>query len=408
MKKVSAIMFIYIFVYYSVFACSSAIISGRVTPDGRSLLWKHRDAREMENNLRYFKGKKYDFIGIINTEDIEGSQVWMGSNSAGFSILDTNAYNLVEREKYSDLMDKEGFFMKEALGKCSTLNDFERMLDETNGKRGTQANFGLIDAQGGAAYYEVSPDSYEKFDVNDPKTAPSGYLIRTNFAFSGATGMGSGYIRYQTLEEIFHWNRVNKNLSLEFLLFDATRCLKHSVLKTDLYTMDLPENKKQTCLIPFRDYIVGFRSVSTMVIQGVKPGEDPNLTTLWTIPSFQLTSLTVPVWVSAGEQLPKVVLSKNDETALIAEKALICKQNCFPIKTWDGSGYLDVSAILNKEGNGILQKLIPQDKIIVRRTNELLAKWRKDGFNEKEAVNHYNWLDDFITEFYKELSDVYK
>jgi len=406
MKKILLIFLILLFSYSSVIACSSAIISGKVTPDGRPLLWKHRDAKEQENNLMYFKGKKYDFIGLINTQDTNGTQVWSGSNSVGFSIINTNAYNLKEGKKYKAPMDKEGFFMKEALGKCATLSDFEKMLDKTKGKRGVQANFGIIDAKGGAAYYEANPDSYEKFDVNDPKVAPAGYLIRTNFGFSGKEGEGSGYIRYRTLEEIFSQNSTQNNLSIEFLLLDATRCLKHSIFKNDLYTMDLPNDSSQTYYLSLRDYIVQGGSVSTMVIQGVKPDEDPSLTTLWTIPSFQLTSLSVPVWVSAGNQLPKVVISENEKLAPITEKALTLKQQCFPFHTHDGREYMDLSKILNKKGDGILQKLIPADKEIISRTNELITKWRENGFNKIEAQKHYEWLDEFITEFYKNNFDI--
>jgi len=401
MKKYFIIFLILISSYYSAIACSSAIISGKATPDGRPLLWKHRDAKEQENNLMYFIGNKYDFIGLVNTQDTQGTQVWSGSNSAGFSIIDTNAYNLKESEEYKEPMDQEGFFMKDALSKCATLSDFEKMLDETKDKRGVQANFGVIDAQGGAAYYEATTDSYEKFDVNDSKVAPAGYLIRTNFGFSGETAQGGGYIRYQTLEEIFLWNWLNGNLSLEFLLLDATRCLKHSLFKTDLYTTDLPYDSNQTHYVFLRDYIVQGGSVSTMVIQGVKPGEDPQLTTIWTIPSFQLTSLSVPTWVSSGNQLPKVAISENGELAPITKWSLSLKQKAFPLQTRDGMEYMNLSKILNKKGNGILQKIIPEEQKIISRTNEQIEKWRKEGFSKKEALKHYEWLDEYITDFYK-------
>ena len=31
------------------YACSSVVISGKVTPDGRPLLWKHRDSDYLQN-----------------------------------------------------------------------------------------------------------------------------------------------------------------------------------------------------------------------------------------------------------------------------------------------------------------------------------------------------------------------
>ena len=33
-------------------ACTSAIISGKVTPDGRPIMWKNRDAENLKNCVR--------------------------------------------------------------------------------------------------------------------------------------------------------------------------------------------------------------------------------------------------------------------------------------------------------------------------------------------------------------------
>lgn len=384
------------------FACSAAIISGRATPDGRPLLWKHRDAREEENDLRYFRGENFDFIGLANTQDTTGTQVWMGANTAGFSIINTNAYNLDKGKTYKGAMDLEGFLMKEALGRCATIADFERMLDETKGKRGALSNFGAMDAQGGAAFYETTPDTYEKFDVNDPKVAPAGYLIRTNFGFTGSSKSerGGGYVRYQTLEELFFWTSQKGGLSAEFLLIEATRCLRNSILKTDLYAGDLPENTARPTFILFRDYIVRDSSVSSMVIQGVRAGEDARLTTLWTIPAFQLTALTVPLWTAAGEALPDAVVSKDGHPAPMSERALRLKRKCFPLQVGEGKDYLDLGAILNKRGDGILQKILIEDKRNIGRANALLEKFRAEGFNKNEAAAFYRSINTGIGDFY--------
>ena len=70
--------------------CTSAVISGRATPDGRPLLWKHRDTDFLQNSVKYFKGEKYSFIGIVNSSAKHPTEVWMGTNSAGFSIMTSN------------------------------------------------------------------------------------------------------------------------------------------------------------------------------------------------------------------------------------------------------------------------------------------------------------------------------
>ena len=41
-----------------VLACTSAIITGKATPDGRPLMWKHRDTGQENNKIEYVTGEK--------------------------------------------------------------------------------------------------------------------------------------------------------------------------------------------------------------------------------------------------------------------------------------------------------------------------------------------------------------
>ena len=50
-----------------VHACTSAVVSGKVTPDGRPLLWKNRDTDFMRNHVDCVKGERYDFIAVVNS-----------------------------------------------------------------------------------------------------------------------------------------------------------------------------------------------------------------------------------------------------------------------------------------------------------------------------------------------------
>ena len=77
-------------------ACTSAIFTGKSTPDGRPLLWKHRDTGELDNRIEFFpsgKGRRYGFIGLVNSDSQDG-EVWTGTNETGFSIMNTASYNL--------------------------------------------------------------------------------------------------------------------------------------------------------------------------------------------------------------------------------------------------------------------------------------------------------------------------
>ena len=107
-------------------ACTSAIFTGKATPDGRPLLWKHRDTGELDNRIEFFPAggsRKYSFIGLVNS-DVEDGEVWTGTNEAGFSIMNTASYNL--QSESADFEDQEGAVMYKALGSCRTLQDLRK------------------------------------------------------------------------------------------------------------------------------------------------------------------------------------------------------------------------------------------------------------------------------------------
>ncbi|MGB8357892.1 MAG: hypothetical protein WCD55_04675, partial [Bacteroidales bacterium] len=175
----------------NIWSCTTFIISGRNTPDGKPILYKHRDTGTLDNAIAFFSDGKYQYIGIVDSKATWKSEVWGGYNSAGFAIMNTAAYNNNTGDT-TKLTDQEGVVMKMALQNCATLADFEKMLSDLPKPLGVDANFGVIDASGGAAYYETGNYGFKKIDANDPALAPNGYLIRTNFSFTGTVNAGGG------------------------------------------------------------------------------------------------------------------------------------------------------------------------------------------------------------------------
>ena len=369
-----------------IFSCTSAVVSGRATPDGRPILWKHRDSSCPRNALRHFKGDRYSFTGIVNADSTYSSQIWIGINEAGFSIMNTASYNLLSKQDYMGEMDREGLFMAEALGRCSTVSEFEEMLENTNGSRGVEANFGVIDAEGGAAFFEAGPLKFMKYDATDPGTVPAGYLIRTNFSFAGDSTKGYGYIRYRTISDLFMQEYFEKrNISVEFIIQGATRCLKHSLLELDLYDRPLPADSDDRRIIPFNDYIPRSSSVSSMVVQGVRPGEDPELAVMWTILGFPLVAPVFPL-LNGTVDIPEILSTEMGETAPLNAHALRMKGRCFPVSIGSGHRYLDLAVLLNESGKGLLQQVLEIDRETIRETEDKLAgvrskRYDKNSFN---------------------------
>ena len=169
------------------FACTSAIVSGKLTANGRPLLWKNRDTNDQNNRVKRFAAHKgcYEFVALFDARDKRDTAAWIGYNEKGFAIMNTASYNL-NNDKVKE-MDKEGVVMRMALERCATVDEFEQLLKSIPQPRGVEANFGVIDADGNGAYFETGNYTLVKYDLKD---APDGILMRTNYSYSGRVDDG--------------------------------------------------------------------------------------------------------------------------------------------------------------------------------------------------------------------------
>ncbi|MBL7092645.1 hypothetical protein ISS22_01600 [candidate division KSB1 bacterium] len=392
-------IFLFFIIFYSTITsssigCTTAIVSGKFTVDGRPLLFKHRDTGTLQNKLMFFNDGKYKYIGLVNSTDSLGKEIWAGCNDAGFAIMNSASYNLNTNDTTA-IKDREGFVMKMALQSCVTVDDFEQLLNNLPKPLGVEANFGVIDANGGAAYFETGNFAYSKIDANDPKIAPFGYVIRSNYSFTGDTENGYGFIRYQTADDLFYQAAQTNSLSHKFILQKVSRCLKHSLTKID-FTENLPKNSDKSYYVNFRDFIPRNSSASTVVVQGVKKGESPEFATMWTILGFQLCSVTIPTWVSGGNNLPKILVADETGNAPLCDMALQLKEECIPLKRGSGKYYLNLAALMNQTGDGILQKTFPLENKILSLAESYLKHWREKGLNKKQVKEFYKIVDDMV------------
>ena len=146
------------------------------------------------------------------------------------------------------------------------------MLSDLPKPLGVDANFGVIDASGGAAYYETGNSGFKKIDANDPALAPNGYLIRTNFSFTGTVNGGWGYIRYATASETLNMAAAQNKLEPHYLLNNISRNLYHSLTKVNPRAVC-----RRTIRVPdfrsFEDFIPRFSTASVIMVVGTAKGE---------------------------------------------------------------------------------------------------------------------------------------
>ena len=403
MKKIISLLFLSAILFATdVYCCTSAIFTGKATPDGRPLMWKHRDTGEENNKVEFFKGQKYGFIALINSPG-DLKEAWCGTNDAGFSIMNTASYNLNYDNVPSEMMDKEGIVMFNALGVCRTLADFEKLLDKMmkNKPMGVEGNFGVIDSYGGAAYYEVSNESWTKIDVNDPKIAPQGYLVYSNHSYTGKLDDGMGYIRYTNAEYIIknHIGRAGE-ITPKFITQNLSRSFYHSLLGIDL-VKDNDILQKGSGWFIDQDFIPRKSSTSSMVIAGVKEGENPLNTVMWTILGYPPVSVAVPLFVKAGENQPSwMIEGKDSENALMCDMALKLKHKIFPVKRGNGNRYMNFNLIYNPQGTGYMQQLRPLENEIFKMSEKFIKE------NDNKEYNKATY-DSFYNNMFQEIKSVY-
>lgn len=379
-------------------ACTSVIVSGRVTKDGRPLIYKNRDTSTLHNLTIVVQGSRYRYIGLVNAEDTAPVNVWGGHNEAGFAIINTVAYNLNGDGKDTD---SDGIVMRKALGLCATLEDFERLIDTLKKPMDLNSNFAVMDAQGGCAYYETGNYGYVKFDVNDPTLAPDGYLMRTNFGTTGDHRFDQGVERYQAITEFMANACKEGNLEHDYLITSISRYLKHGVTKLNMYDF-MPENENDTRYFPFGDYIARYSTSSVILVQGVRPDESPSNTVSWTIIGWPLTTVAIPLMLTPSGKLPAIVTDDGTGHSWLNEKGLQLKQRVFSLEAGNTSSYGDLSKLFNKQGSGILQQIQPVEQEVMRRGEEALVELRKSK-SFKSMEEYYDWVDTYIVEQYQSM-----
>ncbi|CVK16772.1 Acyl-coenzyme A:6-aminopenicillanic acid acyl-transferase [Apibacter mensalis] len=374
------------------FSCTTAVISGKATPDGRPLLYKNRDTTTLHSRMVYSNHGKYSFIGMTNPDDKDNKNILNGHNSAGFAIMNSDSYNL----NYPEIKEnqrQDGEIMRLALESCSTLKDFENLLIHLPKPLRLSSNFGVIDAQGGAAYYETSNLGFVKYDANNPNIAPLGYIIRTNYSFSGKSEGGKGYSRFLRAQELLYSASLTNSLTPKYFLQNVSRSLIHGLTKVDL-------TKYSEEFSAFRDFIPRYYTASVVVIQGVKQTESPLLTTAWTILGTSLGSVAIPLWLNFNKIFPKVLTADLYNTTLMDEWASTIKKKLFPIEKGEGSDYIHVPTLVS-----IIPKLISIENAIMEQSELLLNEWRiEDKINNKELINFYSWVDKYIHDKYFPLT----
>lgn len=333
-------------------ACTSMIVTPRASDSGRPLLWKHRDTGADNNFVARVAStdSTLAYVALFNAGDSLLAEAWMGMNEAGFAIMNTASYNLAPDT--ATYKDREGAVMTLALRRCRTVDDFGRLLDSLPRPMGVQANFGVIDASGGAAYFETDDNSYTLYPSTD---TPDGVLVRTNYSVSGADGAGSGYIRCRTACHLTADAIAARKVSPATLTEGVSRSFYHSLTGHDY----LAEGERY---VANQDFVPRDISTASIVIEGIAPGGDPADMVMWTVLGYPPCSAVERVTLTdipdpLGPSSPGWRSAACDSAAALYRSAI-------PYAGGSGPRYLDLD---------ILRPIIAE---MHRRSMQVYEKYR--------------------------------
>lgn len=261
--------------------CTIGVAAGSATADGRPMVWKNRDSKQRDDAIEAFADGAVPYVALCDHQN--RTIVWGGANAAGFCILNAVSRDLPQGSKTGP---GNGGFQRLALQRCASLADFERLLAETDrsGRR-TRGNFGVIDAHGGAAMFEVGHATWKRFDA---ATSPGGVIVRTNFSATG--GGAAGRERFARARNLVDGLPKGRRVDLPFLLEDFLRDIAPppTAAAGPVGTLDA------------RETIFRQTTVAALVCQGCKDGEEPRATTLWALLGPARFTIAVPCFPATG------------------------------------------------------------------------------------------------------------
>lgn len=389
MKRLSFITLLictYFLSSLNTYGCTTAVISGKYTKNGKPIIWKVRDTQSLYNKVQIFEDGKYKYVALTNALEHDSSMVWGGYNEYGFAIMNSASFN-TNLDNPTEFCDQEGIIMKKALQSCKTLKDFEKLLSKLKKPMGLNANFGVIDAKGGAAYYETDNNKFVKFDANDPRIAPNGYIIRTNYSYVGKKDIGYGFIRYESATELFYQMDSENKLDAKQLATETSRSLYHGLLKTDYATT---YDFTRTPFINNGDLICRHETASAITIEGTNKESDRS-TTMWCSVAFPLSTPSIPIRLINGNQLPQCITAPKGVAPELSKLGMKWKEKLYPIKRSSGYKYMNLKAYVDPQ-NGIKNK--------IEKLQKEINKHIPQSEDSKEWEIFYRWVDQYIPNYY--------
>jgi len=303
-------------------ACDVAVVSGKVTTDGKPLIWKNFDNSSSDRQqVAYFPAKKSGPGGYLMVYRFENGMKLLnngsaitpsgGVNESGFAIAGTSVYQ--DYNLMAEPVNINTVLMEEALATCTTLAEFESLLKRWPYYHwGTviSANFVVIDAKGGAALYEcftghlntgLNLMQFRKNDANTGKITNQygwtlkraqsnfiGFHIMTNYNYYIPWNVGQD--RKYRAEALLTQLATEKRINYRTVMREVAKDVVGKQVQTDLSS----ETNYSTTYCLSRN-----ATRSSIVVSGVASGDNPRLATMWVNLGEPSVGVFVPFFAAA-------------------------------------------------------------------------------------------------------------
>ena len=202
---------------------------------------------------------------------------------------------------------------------------------------------------------------------------------------------------YGAAEQFISEAKFNEQLNGRYILQNLPRYLVNGY-GTNLYYA-APADWEDETRTDFVGYIPRHSSTNAMLIQGVKEGEDPLLTSCWTMAGPPMTTVAVPLLLTPNGLLPRKVVADEGQ-AWLCEKGQQLKTLIFPYED-NATKAIDLSKLYNREETGLMQRIVTIEEEILDRGTAMIDEAREAGaMSETVLHSYYTWLDDYIEQQY--------
>jgi hypothetical protein len=352
--------------------CDVLVISSHASKNARPIIWKNRDdPAGFYIGIKKRKASNPDIGSYICIEEKLYPDMFSicsaGLNEAGFAIANTSAYT---GSTFKELINIDEPILERALNICKSVACFEKLLIEAHNYPNkfyvTSSNFVAIDSSGGAVHYEAYADLRQPVDFIKHDANIEHFSNKTN------------YIDLHKIYDSTSEKRAHRATDLLTYYYNKNELTPKTVMQE--ISKDVCDDDTSQNLNNFNTSYCISRAYTRLgvVIEGVAPGEDPRLATMWVNLGEPSVGVFVPIY-PAAHFIPAAVQSNTL-----------------------GSAPFNVT-IIDKEleiysNNGSLNRYVEIPGIKDMTMNkEKLIKWQQTSFTiENNLIKEDRKIKDYI------------